>query len=886
MLTNSQIKAEIVKKLGFFPAFLEPAMATPSILASLWQQSLSAYYQNPLPNLFKEKLFVYLGRYCSVPYFIICHSCTLRCLGMTAQEILELNRSVFPENEADLSEDFKHLIQPANQGCTWQTNSEIENSLLRCAVLLFVQPSQAKTCRQNVRQFLGMGMYNYLTALLSYIKFIHQWLESHPQISYETDRRAQLHLAPLLLEEIELAEYFQPNQTFSVNTLEPTKLNSHFLKESPLQTNLCQERFRLCFTNAPFPMMIYHSDGKVLHINKSWQETTGYGLEEIPTLTEWIRRANLKHQEIVRSLNSNLDHETTFQRVVNSLLNLPDTIDLNPESEEITVSTRSEVTVTTRQGEKRFWELFSAPVAQLNDGTELMISMAKDITNLIVTETELVETNRQLELVLGASQSGIWHWNLQTNLVKLDSRALTILSLSQHNFDGSYASFLQTIHQNERQSIDLAAIKAVKAQRDLEIEYRIVEPDHNIRWVKTVAKPVKDLANRVVAMIGVVIDITQAKQNESQIQQLDHYREQDLVQSLDELKTIFNALPYYLLVMNRDNLRISYCNQMFACILGYDSPEQLLGKKIEECFPSDYREQFLQESEQVFRTGKIIHQLESRILCEEFYQFDTYKIPLAKPPGEIYALLYLACDLPDLISVKQALSERTIQLGAANRELESFSYSVSHDLQAPLRAISGFSQVMWERYQKQLDDQGKHYLQRIRANSQRMGELIEALLQLSRVTRFQMNWVSVDLSAIATEIIAELKARQSHRHLEAIVESNLVVKGDPRLLRIVLNNLLDNAWKYTAHQAKAKIEFKAIPQKDGSLAYCIQDNGAGFESHLVDKLFIPFQRLHSETQFPGTGIGLATVGRIIYRHGGKVWAQANPNGGAKFYFSL
>jgi PAS domain S-box-containing protein len=805
---------------------------------------------------------------------------------MSAEEILALNRDPLPESEADLTEDFEHLIQPANEHCTWQTNSEIENSLLRCAVLLFVQSSQAKTCLQTVRQFLGLGMYNYLITLLSYIKFIHQWVESYPQISYETDRRAQLHLAPLLLEEIELAEYFQPNQAFSANILEPNQLNSHFLKESPTQTNLCQERFRLCFTNAPFPMMIYHSDGKVLHINKSWQETTGYGLEEIPTLTEWIRRANLKHQEIVRSLNSNLDHETTFQRVVNSLLNLPDKIELNPEFEETTVTTRSEVTVTTRHGEKRFWDLFSAPVAQLNDGTELMISMAKDITNLIVTETELVETNRQLELVLGASQSGIWHWNLQTNLVKLDSRALTILSLSEHNFDGSYASFLQTIHHEERQSIDLAAIKAVKAQRDLEIEYRVVDHKHKIRWVKTVAKPVKDLANRVVAMIGVVIDITKAKQSETQIQQLDRYREQDLVQSLDELETIFNALPHYLLVMKRENLRISYCNQIFARSLGFDSPEQLLGKKIEECFTSEYREQFLQESEQVFRTGKIIHRLESRILCEEFYQFDTYKIPLTKPTREIYAILYLACDLPDLIAVKQALSERTIQLEAANRELESFSYSVSHDLQAPLRAISGFSQVMWERYQEQLDDQGKHYLQRIRANSQRMGELIEALLQLSRVTRFQMHCVTVDLSAIATEIIAELKARQSHRQLEAIIEPNLVVKGDPRLLRIVLNNLLDNAWKYTTHQAKAKIEFKAIPQNDGNFAYCIQDNGAGFESHLVDKLFIPFQRLHSETQFPGTGIGLATVGRIIYRHGGKVWAQASPNDGAKFYFSL
>jgi PAS domain S-box-containing protein len=883
MATNSQIKAEISKKLGFLPSFFAPAIDTPPLLAILWQQTLAAYYQNPLPDLFKEKLFVYLGRYCSVPYFVICHSCNLRSLGMTAREILELNQSSVPESEADLAKDFQNLTKPSTYRRSWHNNPSLEKSIVRCAVLLFLQPSQAETCRQKLRQFLGMERYNYLVALLSYIKLSHQWVESHPEISYETDRRAQLHLASLLLEEIKLAVYFQTSKAHSLALLKPINLNSNHQTQN---ASLCQEKFRLCFTNAPFPMMIHRSDGKILHLNKSWQETTGYGIEEIPTVTEWTKRANLKRQEIVRSPNQNLDTEAAFQRMVNSLLNLPYKLDRHTEPRETTITTRSEVTVTTRNGEKRFWDLFSAPVAQLSDGSEITISMAKDITNLIVTEAELIETSRQLELVLETSHSGIWHWNLQTNLVNLDSRALAILSLSDHSFDGSYSSFLQTIHPQERQSVDLAAIKAVKAKRELEIEYRVVWVDGTLHWVRTTAKPVKNSSNRVVAMIGVIIDITKEKQPQTQTQQLDRYREQDLFPSLERLETIFNLLPYHIFVLERDDLRISYCNQIFAHSLGFDSPEQLRGKTIEECFPPEHREYFRCSSEQIFRTGKSLHQSETLTLFDGLHQFDTYKIPLKKSTGEVYAILHTACDLPDVITVKQALSERSVQLEAANRELESFSYSVSHDLQAPLRAISGFSQIMWERYQEQFDDLGKHYLQRIQANSQHMGELIEALLQLSRVTRSQMQFILVDLSAIAQEIMVELKARQPNRQVEAVVEPNLVVKGDPRLLRIVLNNLLDNAWKYTANQAQAKIAFKSISHADGSLAYCVRDNGVGFEQHLIDKLFVPFQRLHSEAEFPGTGIGLATVGRIIYRHGGKVWAEGNPNQGATFYFSL
>lgn len=236
--------------------------------------------------------------------------------------------------------------------------------------------------------------------------------------------------------------------------------------------------------------------------------------------------------------------------------------------------------------------------------------------------------------------------------------------------------------------------------------------------------------------------------------------------------------------------------------------------------------------------------------------------------------------------LEQRVQERTAQLEATNRELEAFSYSVSHDLRAPLRGIDGFSQALLMFYQDRLDERAKHYLERIRFNSVRMGELIDDLLTLSRLTRTQMQRTQVDLSAIAAEIITDLCQTHPERAVEFINTPRLIANGDARLLRIVLENLLNNAWKYTCRVPKAKIYFGAIENTNDKITYFVRDNGAGFEMAYANKLFGAFQRLHSEAEFPGTGIGLATVKRIIHKHGGRVWAESAINQGATFFFTL
>ena len=225
------------------------------------------------------------------------------------------------------------------------------------------------------------------------------------------------------------------------------------------------------------------------------------------------------------------------------------------------------------------------------------------------------------------------------------------------------------------------------------------------------------------------------------------------------------------------------------------------------------------------------------------------------------------------------------ELERANNELEAFSYSVSHDLRAPLRAIDGFSQALLADSADKLDEQGRHYLLRVRTATQRMAQLIDDLLGLARITRTSLHRQHVDVTDMARQVLGELRAHEPARQIECVVSDGLLAEADPRLLRVVLVNLLGNAWKFTAKQPAATIEV-GREERDSDTVFFIRDNGAGFDMAYAAKLFAPFQRLHAETEFEGTGIGLATVQRVVNRHGGRIWAEATPGHGATFLFTL
>ncbi|WP_158635304.1 CHASE domain-containing protein [Luteimonas cucumeris] len=341
--------------------------------------------------------------------------------------------------------------------------------------------------------------------------------------------------------------------------------------------------------------------------------------------------------------------------------------------------------------------------------------------------------------------------------------------------------------------------------------------------------------------------------------------------------------------------RVVEANPALGSIVGRD-PVQLAGEVFSSLFDDASDPVRTSEMEAVadgvFRTTRRLR----RDSGELRYAQLTYA-PIPGNVGQDIARLVQVEDVSDRLraeaqvralnrTLESRVAQRTRELSLANNELESFAYSVSHDLRAPLRSIEGFSRLLTERYQQVLDESGRDYLSRVRNATARMGELIEAMLKMARLSRSELKPRSLDLSQLAAEVIAELRAAEPARKVEVDIEPGMHAVGDPTLLRNLLVNLLGNAWKFTGESARPRIEFFRERRPSASPTYVVRDNGAGFETNYADKLFRPFQRLHSQEQFSGHGVGLASVKRIVERHGGSIQAEGTPGQGATFRFTL
>jgi len=407
-------------------------------------------------------------------------------------------------------------------------------------------------------------------------------------------------------------------------------------------------------------------------------------------------------------------------------------------------------------------------------------------------------------------------------------------------------------------------------------------------WYNT---PLVNPDGTVIGVASLVDDITERSQAEEKLRQ-----------SEEKFRSIIDAtpIPY---ALNDDRQNISYLNPEFIRTFGYDLDDiPTLTEWWPKAYPDTEYRQWVAKTwqarlKQAEERGTPFEPVELNIQCKDGAS-RTALCSAAFLGESLHSTTHLII-LYDITERKRAeqeleqhrhhlqamVAERTAALELANKELESFSYSVSHDLRAPLRSIDGFSHSLLEDYAEQLDDTGKDHLQRVRSNAQRMGRLIDAMLLLSRVMRHKIKRQDVDLSALAQSAIRKLQDYEPHRKVEVDIVPGLHGWGDAHLIEIVLDNLLGNAWKYTGKTDKGRIEFGST-NKNGEMIYHVRDNGVGFDMDYADKLFESFQRLHRADEFEGTGIGLATVARIIRRHNGQVWAESEVGQGATFYFTL
>ena len=383
------------------------------------------------------------------------------------------------------------------------------------------------------------------------------------------------------------------------------------------------------------------------------------------------------------------------------------------------------------------------------------------------------------------------------------------------------------------------------------------------------------------AICAIVTDLTQQKRNEELIRSGEQLRRTEAALRLakEQLDAAFLNSPVIAFGQDCD-LRHSWLYNPNPS-LGRTS---VIGKTDEELFGSQARA-MMELKRRVIDTGKNARGVFE--LCAngtKFYHDISIK-PVLDHSGKVTGIVCAAIDITERKKTEEELRERTADLENANRDLESFSYSVSHDLKAPLRALDGFSEAVLLDYADKLDEQGRGYLNRVRTASKTMSQLIDGMLSLSRVARLEAHLEKVDLSDIAQTIVETLKSSQPEREAEITIAPHITANGDIQLLKILLKNLLENAWKFTSRLGMTRIAF-GVKEENSEKVYYVRDNGAGFDMKYADKLFLPFQRLHSSDEFPGMGIGLATARRVIARHRGRIWAESEPGEGATFYFTL
>jgi len=628
-------------------------------------------------------------------------------------------------------------------------------------------------------------------------------------------------------------------------------INDRKLAENAMQES--EERYRRLFDANPLPVLIRNEESfAILAVNQAMVDKYGYSREQLAGMSVLDLNSAVTMEDVRRALKA--QHKDGLYKARRTHVTQD--------------GTGIEVEITARPFE------FNGTVARL--------VVINDVSLQIAGERALRESEGHLRAIIAAEPECVAIVAPDGRLLDMNPAGLRMLEAGSLE-DMQRRPFLKQVAPKYRRAF-VRLQHRILAGESGALEFEAVGIAGKHRWLEIHAAPLHDAAGTITALLGIARDVTDRR-----------LARDALAAERNLLRTVIDNLPDRVRVRDRD-LRLMLANEAWRQA---HAPEHsdVTGMSNEELLVAEKVGQHDKEDIAVLATGQPSSPREDVDGPPDNPSwYITVKNPLRSTGGDVIGVVSISRNVTDFkrrsieveklnAALEARVAERTAQLTAANEELEAFASSVSHDLRAPLRHIDGMAAALLEDYPDQLDAQGQGYLQRIRGAALRMASLIEDLLRLSRVMRVELKVSTVDLSEIAGSIADELHREHPARKVMFRIKPGLRVEGDAGLLRSALVNLLHNAWKFTGKQESAQIEFDA-EQCDSVMAYFVRDDGAGFDMAQVDRLFDAFQRLHSEREFPGTGIGLATVRRIVRRHGGEAWAEAAVGKGATFYFTL
>lgn len=668
-----------------------------------------------------------------------------------------------------------------------------------------------------------------------------------------------------------------------------------------------EERFRRMAENAPDVVFRWSVERGLEFINPAVYEVTGYTPEEL-LADPW------------RGFTLATGHDPL------------DMVDYRAASTGEVPAYAPEFCHVRKDGSSGYLVARCSVLRDEEGGVKAIEGILRDVNATKIAEEKL----RGANLIVENSPVMLFRWQAAEGWpVELASENVSQIGYSAEDFLTGRVLYASIVHPDdlERVAREVAEYSAQGVSRFRQ-EYRIVTPDGKVRWTDDQTVVERDANGNSTHYQGIVIDVTERKQAEVERERLlsDLVRRRTQLLTATEIsKSASTILDPAELIGQTVNLIQDRFGFYYVGLFLVDSTG---GYAELHAGSGEAGSRMLQEGHKLAvggesMIGRCVAHGEARIALdvgEESVRFENPYLPqtrseMALPlnsrgecigaltvqsseeaafsEDDIAALQAMADQLAIAINnawlydevqrwaarLEGLVAERTAHLSAVNKELESFAYAVSHDLRAPLRSIDGFSRALLEDYESELDAVGQDYLRRVRAASRRMGRLIDDLLKLSRLTRMDMHREAVNLSSLVQTVAADLRELDPERKVKFVIPEGIVANGDPRLLKVVFANVLGNAWKFTSKRPRARIEF-GVTECDGEAAYFVRDDGAGFDMAYVDKLFGAFQRLHSVVEFEGTGIGLATVQRIINRHGGKVWVEGAVEQGATLYFTL